>query len=80
MHILGRGARIGVEWLRVCALLAMAAQAILVVGLAGHCVDGVWLVGASCWCGTRLEGVGVKFGRFVGFGDFGAGLVLFSVS
>lgn len=80
MHILGRSAGISINRLRVCPLLAVAAQTVLVIGLAGHFVDGVWLVGASCWCGSRLEGLGVEFGRFVGFGGFGAGLVLFSVS
>jgi hypothetical protein len=80
MHILGRSAGISVDRLRVRALLAVAAQTVLVVGLAGHFVDGVWLVGASCWCGARLEGLSVEFGRFVGLGGFGAELVLFQLA
>jgi hypothetical protein len=77
VHILGCSAGIRVQRLCVCALLAVAAETVVVVGLAGHFVDGVWLVGASCWCGAGLEGLGVEFRGLVGFGGFGAGLMLF---
>lgn len=76
MHILGCSAGIRVKRLCVCLLLAVAAQSILVVGLAGHFVDGVWTEGASCWCGAGLEGLGVELGDFVSFTDFRADLVL----
>lgn len=76
MHILGCSAWIRVDGLGVCLLLSVSAQAVLVIGLAGHFVDGVWLVGASCRCGARREGLGVEFGGFIGFVDFGAELML----
>lgn len=76
MHILGCSAGQRVERVCVSPLLAVAAQSVLVVGLAGHFVDGVWLVGASCWCGAGREGFGVELGGFVGFTDFDAGMVL----
>lgn len=76
VDILGCSPRIGVERFCVCALLAMAAETVVVVGLAGHFIDGVGLVGASCWCGARFQSLGVEFRGCIGFGGFAAELML----
>ena len=79
MHILGRRAGICVERLGVRPLLAVAAETIFVVGLAGNFVDGIGLVGTSCRCGAGFQGLSVKLGSFVGVGDLRASLVLFTL-
>lgn len=54
VHVRRGGAWVRVERLGVHALFAMGAQRVLVVGLAGHLVDGVWLVGTAGWsCAGR---------------------------
>jgi hypothetical protein len=80
VDVAGSGTRKCTKRVGESALLAMSTENIVVVGLTGNFVDGIWLVGASSRGSPRRKWLGVKFRGTVIFRSLNSGFVLKDVS